>query len=72
MDLEEEVFGGVTEKTVFTDNSDERIRETGGRLGGTWAGNVPRKQKFGNEGPFRVNGPQSSTSSMSIRQFWQG
>lgn len=30
MDLKEEVFGGVTQKTVFTDNSDERIRETGG------------------------------------------
>lgn len=33
MDLEEEVLGGVTQKTVFTENSDERIRETGGRLG---------------------------------------
>lgn len=29
MDLKEEVFGGVT-KTVFADNSNERIRETEG------------------------------------------
>ena len=34
VDLKVEVFGGVAQKTVFTYNSDERIREMGGRLRG--------------------------------------
>lgn len=46
MDLKEEVFGGVTQKTVFTDNSNERIRETGGRLEGNMGRQRAKKAEF--------------------------
>lgn len=42
----------------------------GERLAGALAGEVPRGQNLGNEGPFSVNRPQSSHSSMGMRQFW--
>jgi len=46
VDLKEEVFGGVAQKTVFTDNSDERIREMGGRLEGNMGRQHAKKAEF--------------------------